>query len=149
VTITLDRTLLFDFINIAKGVYSPLQGVMSRNDFLKLINDMTLESGVPWPLPVILDVDAELSEDISPSQRIGIRSPDGTPVGVLDVDSVYKYDDTKVCKQLFRTTNDDHPGVRALTSKGPFLIGGSIKAFADAIHRNGEQDLSPKKTRVL
>lgn len=34
VTVTLDRTLLFDFANIARGVYSPLRGFVSRNDLL-------------------------------------------------------------------------------------------------------------------
>jgi sulfate adenylyltransferase len=51
--IELDRNLLFDFANVARGVYSPLTGFLTRNDFRKVVHDMTLESGVAWPLPVV------------------------------------------------------------------------------------------------
>jgi len=148
-TITLDRNLCFDFVNLATGVYSPLTGFMSRNDFLKVVNDLALESGVPWPLPVVLDVDADRANEIGPGERIGIRRPDGTPVGVLDVDGVYRYNEAETCEALFGTTDEDHPGVRTVREKEPFLVGGPIKAFEDALPRNGGHDLTPKESRVL
>jgi sulfate adenylyltransferase len=148
-TVTLDRNLLYDFANLARGVYSPLRGFMSRNDFLKVVNDLTLESGVAWPLPVVLDVGADLANDIGPGERVGIRRPDGTPVGVMDVDSVYRYNETETAEKLFGTTDDDHPGVRTLRSKEPFFVGGPVKAFPDALPRNGNHDISPKESRVL
>jgi sulfate adenylyltransferase len=148
-TVSLDRNLLFDLANIARGVYSPLRGFMSRNDFLKVVNDLTLESGVAWPLPVVLDVGADLANDIGPGQRVSIRRSDGTPVGVMDVDSVYRYNEAETCRKLFGTTDDVHPGVRTLQSKDPFFVGGPIKAFPDALPRNGTHDISPKESRVL
>jgi sulfate adenylyltransferase len=148
-TIELDRNLLFDFVNLAYGVYSPLQGFMDRNDFLKVINDLTLESGVAWPLPIVLDVGAEMANKIEPGERLGIRRPDGTPVGIMDIDSVYRYNKQQTCNQLFGTTDDDHPGVRTLHSKDPFFVGGPIKAFQDALPRNGNHDITPKEARVL
>ncbi len=149
VTVTLDRNLLFDFQNLARGVYSPLEGFMSRNDFLKVVNDVTLESGVPWPIPVVLDVETDLADAIEPGERLGLRGPDGTPVGVVDVDSVYRYSETETCEQLFGTTDEDHPGVRAIQAKEPFLVGGPIKAFADARERSSRHELSPRESRVL
>jgi sulfate adenylyltransferase len=148
-TIELDRNLLFDFVNLAYGVYSPLQGFMNRNDFLKVINDLTLEGGVAWPLPIVLDVGAEMANKIEPGERLGIRRPDGTPVGIMDIDSVYRYNKQQTCNQLFGTTDDDHPGVRTLHSKDPFFVGGPIKAFQDALPRNGNHDITPKEARVL
>ena len=148
-TVELDQNLLYDFTNIAQGVYSPLDGFMSRNDFQKVVNDLSLESGVPWPLPVVLDIDTELANGIEPGERIGIRRPDSTPLGILDVDSVYRYNEDEVCTQLFGTTDSEHPGVRTVRSKEPFFVGGSIKVFPDAISRKDTHDLTPKETRVL
>jgi len=148
-TLRLDRNLLFDFVNLATGVYSPLRGFMARNDFLKVVRDLTLESGTTWPLPVVLDIDADQANEVQPGDRIGIRGPDGTPVGVMDADSVYRYNEDETCENLFGTTDDDHPGVQAICAKDPFFVGGPIKAFADAIPRNGSHDLTPKETRVL
>ena len=148
-TVTLDRNLLFDFANLARGVYSPLRGFMCRNDFLKVVNDLTLESGAAWPLPIVLDIGTELADQMGPGDRIGLRGPDGTPVGVMNVESVYRYNEEETCQNLFGTTDEEHPGVRTLQSKEPFFVGGPIKAFADVIPRNGSHDLSPKETRVL
>lgn len=149
IVIKLDRNLLFDFMNIAHGVYSPLRGFMSRNDFLKTVHDLTLEDGVAWPLPIVLDVTNKLAKDIEPGDRVGICHPDGTPIGILDANSVYRYNETETCKNLFGTTDEDHPGVRAIQAKDPFLIGGSISAFTDMLSRSGNHDLTPKETRVL
>jgi sulfate adenylyltransferase len=148
-TVDLDQNLFFDFVNIARGVYSPLDGFISRNDFLKIVNDMTLESGTLWPLPIVLDIGSELANKIEPGDRIGIRRPDGTPVGVMNIDSIYRYNFEKTCQKLFGTTDREHPGVRTIQAKDPFFIGGSIKAFSDAVPRNGNHDLFPKETRVL
>ena len=148
-TVTLDRNLLFDFANLARGVYSPLRGFMSRNDFLKVVNDLTLENGAAWPLPIVLDIGTELADEMGPGDRIGLRDPDGTPVGIMNVDSVYRYNEKETCQNLFGTTDAEHPGVRTLQSKEPFFVGGPIKAFADTIPRNGNHDLSPRETRVL
>jgi sulfate adenylyltransferase len=148
-TVELDRNLFFDFVNIAHGVYSPLRGFMSRNDFLKVVNDISLENGVPWPLPVVLDISTELANEIKPGERIGLRHPDGTPIGVMDVDSVYRYNDKETCEQLFSTPDSDHPGVRAIQSREPFFVGGPIKAFSDVISRQDTHDITPKETRVL
>ena len=149
VSVTLDENLLFDFANIARGVYSPLKGFMSRNDFMKVVNDLTLERGVAWPLPIVLDVDAELANAIGPGDRISIHRPDGVPVGIMDVDTVYRYNEQETCEKLFGTTDDDHPGVRTLQSKEAFFIGGPIKSFPEGIPRNGNHDISPKETHVL
>jgi len=147
--IRLDQNLLYDFVNIARGAYSPLRGFISRNDFRKILNDLTLESGVPWPIPIVLDIPAETVDRITPGERVALQRPDGTAVGVLDADSVYKYNEAETCRQLFGTTDDDHPGVQAISQKDSFLVGGSIKAFSDMIPRRGDYDLTPRETRVL
>lgn len=147
--VQLDQDLLSDFVNIAQGVYSPLRGFLSNNDFLKVLQDMTLESGVIWPLPIVLDVSTERANEIEPGDRIGLRRPDGTPVGILDAESVYRYNKRETCEHLLGTTDRDHPGVQAIRAKDPYLVGGPIKAFSDTIPRNGPHDLTPKETRVL
>lgn len=147
--VTLDRNLLFDFANIARGVYSPLRGFLCRNDFLKVVNDLMLENGAAWPLPIVLDIETQLANKIEPGDRIGLRAPEGTPVGIMNVDSIYRYNEAESCEKLFGTTDKEHPGVQTFQSKDPFFVGGPIKAFGDALPRNGSHDLSPRETRVL
>jgi sulfate adenylyltransferase len=148
-TIQLSRSLYFDFVNIVRGTYSPLGGFMSRADFLKVVNDISLESGVIWPLPIVLDVSSERANEIAPGDRIALSRPDGTMVGIMDADSVYRYDEERTCQKLFGTTDTDHPGVRTILSKDPYFVGGPVNAFSDTLPRVGKYDIAPKETRVL
>jgi len=148
-SVTLDKPLFFDFLNIARGVYSPIRGFMSQKDFAKVVNDLTLESGVPWALPIVLDIDTELADEVDPGGGLGLLSPEGEPVGVLEVDEIYRYNEEEACEELFNTATDDHPGVSMFREKDPFFVGGDIKAFESALPGNGGHNLSPKETRVL
>jgi len=45
-----------DIIILAIGAFSPLEGFMSKKDYESVLNDMHLDSGVLWPIPVTLSV---------------------------------------------------------------------------------------------
>ena len=59
---------------------------MSQHDILKVFNDMTLESGVAWTLPIVLDVDVDTAGGVVPGDRVSLISKEKTPVGILDVE---------------------------------------------------------------
>ncbi len=61
-------------MNLAHGVYSPLRRFLSRNDFVKVVDELTLENGVTWPLPIVLDVETEMQNEIEPNERVGISA---------------------------------------------------------------------------
>lgn len=147
VRLQLDRSQFQDVINIANGRFSPLTGFMSRNDFRKVVYDMTLEDGTQWSLPITLDVDDETASDLTPGEKIGLKSPNGTLVAALDINDVYKYNKTKTAAAVYGTADSEHPGVRNHLNAGEYLIGGDILAFNE--HRYNDHDLLPKETRVL
>jgi hypothetical protein len=45
-----------------------------------VINDMTLESGVAWTLPIVLDVDVDTAGGVVPGDRVGLITAGETPV---------------------------------------------------------------------
>jgi sulfate adenylyltransferase len=136
-----------DAINLSTGRYSPLDGFMTQNDFLKVLSDMTLEDGTVWPLPVVLDVDAETADALTPGQTIGLERPDGRLFGTLDVDEVYKHDHENAAEQIFETTDESHPGVAKYFAKDPFLVGGEVAVFDE--HTRTDHELLPKESRIL
>lgn len=147
--IQLDQNLYYDFLNIASGAYSPLTGFLAQNDFLKVVNDMTLEGGEPWTLPIVLDISTQKANEISPGDRVGITGPDGEKLGLLDVGEIYRYNGEEAVEKIFGTTDRDHPGVQMFLDKDPFFVGGEIKAFADADGMDAEHFLKPVESRVL
>jgi sulfate adenylyltransferase len=146
-TIRLDAATFQDAVNIACGRYSPLTGFMTQSDFLKVAEDMTLEDGTVWPLPIVLDVDGEKAASLAPGRRAGLEAPDGSLVGCLDIDEVYTYNDERSARSIYGTDDDAHPGVASLYEKDQFFVGGDITLFD--LHRHHGVDLFPAETRVL
>jgi sulfate adenylyltransferase len=148
-TVCLDEDELFDLVNVATGRYSPLTGFMTRSDFEKVIEDMTLESGVGWTLPITLDVGAETAERVEPNERLGLVTPAGEPAGYVVVEDVYRYNGQRVSSALFGTTDPNHPGVTQVAEQDPFLVGGEVAVLSDAVDTAGESCLTPVETRVM
>jgi len=145
--ITLARDALQDVWNIASGRLSPLKGFLNRSDFLKVVNDMTLEDGTVWPLPVVLDVGPDKAADLNPDEKAALCAPEGNRIGVLDVEEIYRHNKDDAAEAIFGTNDDSHPGVKAFQAKEDFLVGGSIHLFEK--HRYGDYDLLPAESRVL
>ncbi|TKX61652.1 sulfate adenylyltransferase [Halorubrum sp. ASP1] len=146
-SIHLDKNLFQDVLNIATGRFSPLQGFMNREDFLKTAKDMTLEDGTVWPLPVVLDVDSEKAAALSPGERAALYDPGGELLGFLSVDEVYKYNKEETAQDVFGTDDRDHPGVDNFCRQEDFLVGGTVTVFEG--YRYNSHDLRPAESRVL
>src|SRR5436309_14123148 len=43
---------------LLSGGFSPLRGLMNREDYERVSNDMKLSSGLIWPIPITSDVPA-------------------------------------------------------------------------------------------
>lgn len=146
-TITLERSQFQDAINLGTGRFSPLDGFLVQNDFLKVVHDMTLEDGTIWPLPITLDVDAETVDELSPSEKAGLQSPDGELVGAIEIEEIYKHNAKETIEHVFGMTSGSHPGVKNYLEQDSFFVGGPIYLFKD--YRYNERDLLPAESRVL
>ena len=146
-TIHLDTAGYQDLINISNGRYSPLTGFMSQNDFLKVVHDMSLEDGTVWPLPIVLDVDSNKAADLELTEKVGLRNHEGRLVGAIEIEEIYKYNNSDITKAVFGTDDTDHPGVRDFYNREDFLVGGDVYVFGQ--ERYNGVDLLPKETRVL
>ena len=47
-----------DAQNIARGVFSPCEGFIGRDDLSRILADFRLADGTPWTIPIMLDVPA-------------------------------------------------------------------------------------------
>lgn len=55
-SLVLDEEKAKEVQNIAHGVFSPLQGFLNEVDFLSGLKRGILENGLPWSIPIILDI---------------------------------------------------------------------------------------------
>ncbi|MFB6204006.1 MAG: sulfate adenylyltransferase [Candidatus Nanohaloarchaea archaeon] len=147
-SIEIGKDTVKDLQNIADGRYSPLTGFMDQNNFLKVVEDMTLEDGAVWTVPVVLDIDESQKDRIESEDRI-VLEHEGEKLAVMDVDEIYTYDREEVAEKLYTTADTDHPGVQMYMEKDEYLVGGDIRMLQDGFKEFQEYNLKPKDTRVL
>ena len=149
-TIELDSRHLADFELLANGGFSPLNGFMGEADYHSVVENMTLANGLPWSMPVTLSVDESRAGELTPGVRADLRDDEGFPLGVIDIEEVYRRDKTRLAEQVYRTTDEAHPGVAALYASGDLVLGGKVKALRLPDHGNfPDHRLTPAQTRAV
>ncbi len=149
-TIELDSRHLADFELLANGGFSPLTGFMGEADYHSVVENMTLANGLPWSMPVTLSVDESRAGELTPGVRADLRDDEGFPLGVIDIEEVYRRDKTRLAEQVYRTTDEAHPGVAALYASGDLVLGGKVKALRLPDHGNfPDHRLTPAQTRAV
>ncbi len=126
--IPLDPMGLSDLELIATGALSPLTGFMRQADYERCVEEMRLTSGVVWPVPVTLAVEQELADRIKLEQEIALCEGDRV-LAVMEVAEKYSYSrevKEREAREVYRTTEEAHPGVARLYGRGDVLLGGDI-----------------------
>ncbi len=122
--ISLTSREVSDLEMLASGALSPLEGFMGRNDYERVVEEMRLERGLPWALPVCLAV------ELPPQgEEVTLTDESGHALAVLEVDEVFEYDKEREAERCFRTTDSAHPGVARLYEQKPLYLSGRVTVF--------------------
>jgi sulfate adenylyltransferase len=127
----LDARTLSDLQMIASGVFSPLEGFMLREDYESVVEDMRLSSGLPWSMPVTLSVEEYEARSLREDSLVALVDGSGEPVATMFLRERYPYDKEREAREVYRTTDQDHPGVANLYRQGDVLLGGEVTLLVD------------------
>src|ERR671913_2389832 len=122
--VVLGPRALSDLEMISTGVFSPLMGFMDREDYESVVETMRLANGLVWSLPIALSANDEEAKGIDEGGEISLTNQEGRIVATMDVADRYSYDKGREAKAVYRTDDENHPGVAALYRQGNTLIGG-------------------------
>jgi len=125
-SISINADLANDVENIADGIFSPLEGFLSQQDFESVVSKGRLSNDIPWTIPIVLDVDESTASKIKDSGNVLLKNPDGLGVAVLNVEEVFTFDKEKTVKGIYGTDDNSHPGVAKTTAMNDFLVSGKI-----------------------
>jgi len=142
--VTLTSREVSDLDMLAVGALSPLEGFMGRDDYLGVVEDMRLASGLRWSLPVCLAVERAPDGD-----RVALADESGTLLAVLDVEEVFDYDKDVEAERCFRTTDEAHPGVARLYAQHPLYLAGRVTVFERPKPNYPELAKDPAETRGI
>jgi sulfate adenylyltransferase len=140
---------LSDLYLLAVGGYSPLEGFLGRADYERVLEGLSLTSGLPWSIPITLPVSEEEARGFNAGSEVALIAPDGEIAAILTVQEVHGWDRDREAELVYRTTDRAHPGVARLDSMGDLLVAGPIRyLYRNDISGFPSDNLTPAETRA-
>jgi sulfate adenylyltransferase len=139
-----------DLEMIATGGLSPLEGFMTKQDYMNVVDLMRLASGLPWTIPITLTASKKDAERLQEGTDVALVNAEDEVLAILHLEEKYLFDKEHEAAQVLRTTDENHPGVQYLQSIGDVLLGGKISLLRRPAHDDfSKYRLDPHETRYL
>ena len=142
---TLTDRQLCDCEMILDQSFSPLDRFMNKDDYLTVLNDMRLSTGVLFPIPITLDVGKEFSGQVNIGEQIILREKEGFKIATMVIESIWEPDFHQESEMVYGTIDYSHPAVNYMFNTGnKDYMGGEIEKIAMPNHYDYRQyRLSP------
>ncbi len=132
--VQLDERAVSDLEMIAIGGFSPLTGFLNQADYNSVVENMRLESGAAWSIPVTLSVSEEVAAPLTEGGYIRLDNPEGKYIGVLLLTEKYTYNKEREAIKVYRTDDEKHPGVKVLYRQDPIHLAGDVWLLERKVH---------------
>ncbi|TJZ87183.1 bifunctional sulfate adenylyltransferase/adenylylsulfate kinase [Paracoccus hibiscisoli] len=120
---------------LMNGGFNPLRGFLTEADYNGVVNDMRLESGALWPMPITLDVSDTFAEGLAPGTDIALRDQEGVILAIMSVTDKWVPNKAVEAEKVFGADDLAHPAVNYLHNvAGPVYLGGPVKGLAAPTH---------------
>lgn len=147
IKIELDPISLSDLECLSNGAFSPLDSFMNKAEYEGVLHDMRLSSGLPWSVPITLPVTEDKAKQLT-KQHEALLIYENTIYGKIEITDIYKPDKLLEVKQVYRTEDITHPGVRNVMNRGSWYVGGRVTLVNKPPRKVGSSYyLDPKETR--
>ncbi|MBM3527063.1 MAG: sulfate adenylyltransferase [Alphaproteobacteria bacterium] len=143
----LSRSQYLELEKLALGVFQPLPGFMNEDEFRGVVSRMRLPDGAPFPLPVVLDVDAETAARMRGRPAVTLTY-EGEEVGRVAPESIFTCDKDSVARQVFGTDDSAHPGVEFFYRGGDHFVGGPVMLTRRVELDVNKDEMTPAETRA-
>lgn len=141
-----------DLIMLGIGGFTPLRGFMGAADWRGVCDDMRLANGLFWPIPITLSADAATADGLNIGGEIAlVDGESGELMGAMVLEEKYRIDKEHECRQVFRTADPAHPGVKMVLEQGDVNLAGPVQVFSQGEFPAAYPGIymTPAETRAL
>ncbi|MCA9936437.1 MAG: bifunctional sulfate adenylyltransferase/adenylylsulfate kinase [Anaerolineales bacterium] len=132
---------------LATGAFSPLDRFMSEADHQCVLDEMRLNNGYIFPLPIVLTVEDE--DNVEVGQDIALRDPQNELLAIMKVEEKYLWNLEEVAQKVFGSLDLRHPLVAEMYRWGKYNISGPLQVLKLPTHFDfKELRLTPAETRA-
>ncbi|MCX7913554.1 MAG: sulfate adenylyltransferase [Thermodesulfovibrionales bacterium] len=121
-----------DLIMMGIGGFTPLEGFMGYEDWKRVCSECKMADGTFWPIPITVSTTEGQANSISIGEEIALVDEEsGEIMATMKVTEKYKIDKEFECKNVFRTTDLEHPGVAMVMSQPEVNLAGPVKVLSE------------------
>jgi|TARA_Y100000294_G_scaffold158168_1_gene160268 pyruvate kinase len=151
-SITVNKRVESDIIQISNGTYSPLDRFMDKEELDSVLDKNELLDETVWSMPILFQLNEKQKKDLKIYERLALKSMQtGQVFAIINVEKIEELKDiNKIAKQWFTTDDSNHPGVKQFLNSGRFILSGKpflIEKYKPISISNYE--LTPTQTRNL
>lgn len=131
--IILTQRQLCDLDLILNQGFYPLRGFLNQDDYISSLNTMRLTSGHLWPMPIVLDVSADVALTLSVGKSVLLVDKHLQVLAELKVESIYKPDKVFEATCIFGSSEKGiHSGIDYLYQKiKEYYVGGTVNRVSN------------------
>jgi sulfate adenylyltransferase len=138
-SVVLSQRQLCDLELLMNGAFSPLRGFMTQAIYEGVLQEMRLPQGLPWSLPINLDVPSAAAMKLERGARLGLCDPEGFLLAILKVEDIWKPDKKREAELVYASASQTHPGVRYLYEQvNDTYVGGEVIGIQMPMHYDFE-----------
>jgi sulfate adenylyltransferase len=140
-----------DLIMLGIGGFTPLEGFMTRADWQGVCDGCRTASGLFWPIPITLSAVQAAADGIRTGAQIALVEADsGEFLATMRVSEKYRIDKAHECTSVFKTIDQEHPGVKLVMQQGEVNLAGPVKVLSDGGFKAkyGALFMTPAETRA-
>ncbi|NOX62829.1 MAG: bifunctional sulfate adenylyltransferase/adenylylsulfate kinase [Chloroflexi bacterium] len=132
---------------LAVGAFSPLDRFMGRADFQRVMDEMRLQDGHLFPIPVTLPV--EPNPNLRLGQEIALRGLNNDILAIMTIEEIYEWNRDEVAEKVFGTLDLRHPLVAEMHRWGDVNISGPMRVLQLPVHYDFKDlRLTPAEVRA-
>lgn len=117
-----------DLIMMGIGGFTPLEGFMGYEDWKDICAEYKMADGTFWPIPITVST----VETVKAGEEVALVSDEtGDIMATMKVSETYKIDKEYECRQVFRTTDTEHPGVSMVMKQAGTNLAGPVRVLSE------------------
>ncbi|MFQ5769808.1 MAG: bifunctional sulfate adenylyltransferase/adenylylsulfate kinase [bacterium] len=146
-SVQLSERSVCDLELLATGAFSPLDRFMNQQDYQRVLDEMLLDSGYVFPIPVTMPVAA--GAPIKLDCDIALRDSRNELLAVLTVEEIYPWDVEEAAQKVLGTDDLRHPLVVEMHGWGKLNVSGRLQVLQLPRHYDFQElRLTPAQTRA-
>jgi len=141
-----------DLFMLAMGAYTPIDRFMDEEDWRLCCEGMTTKNGLFWPIPITISCGEDVADNIALGDEIALIDTSYTEIlAIQTVTEKYTIDKHFECQEVFRTTDENHPGVQKVMQQSAVNLAGPIVALSEGNYPEKYKGLyfRPEETRAM